>query len=125
MKQKQILNKLSAYTIEQLLEASQVVKVLKKENIPDDFFLLLIDDLIEEKKEQVKKDGADCNGATTSGKTSFRKLSDKGNKTIKPFVCPSCKQKAFRQSICSKCAKGRAGIKSQYICGDCNFVFYI
>jgi len=38
--------------------------------------------------------------------------------------CPKCGDRAFRSSVCPNCAKGKAGIRNQYICGECNFVFY-
>ncbi|MDY0187791.1 MAG: hypothetical protein RBR16_07710 [Syntrophus sp. (in: bacteria)] len=38
--------------------------------------------------------------------------------------CPKCGDRAFRSPVCPNCAKGKAGIRNQYICGECNFVFY-
>lgn len=40
-------------------------------------------------------------------------------------ICPYCGAEAFAQSVCPKCAKGKAGIRKQYICGEVDsHVFY-
>lgn len=33
-------------------------------------------------------------------------------------ICPFCGAEAFPQSVCPKCAKGKAGIRKQYLCGE-------
>jgi len=39
--------------------------------------------------------------------------------------CPFCGDIAFGQGVCAKCAKGKAGIKTQWICGnDPEHVFF-
>lgn len=40
-------------------------------------------------------------------------------------MCPFCGAQAFAQAVCPKCAKGKAGIRKQYICGEHDdHVFY-
>ena len=43
------------------------------------------------------------------------------------IICPWCGEEAFPQVVCSKCAKGKAGIKTQYLCGsgDPSHIFYV
>ena len=41
------------------------------------------------------------------------------------YTCPKCGQVAYAQPVCPNCSKGRAGIRTEYICGECNFVFYV
>lgn len=38
--------------------------------------------------------------------------------TAEAKMCPFCGAAAFPQSVCPKCAKGKAGIRKQYICGE-------
>lgn len=41
------------------------------------------------------------------------------------LICPQCGADAFAQAVCPACAKGKAGIRRQYICGeDSNHIFY-
>lgn len=43
----------------------------------------------------------------------------------KAKICPDCGAQAFAQSVCPKCAKGKAGIRKQWVCGENdNHVFY-
>jgi len=42
----------------------------------------------------------------------------------KMIKCPICANVAFKQDICPKCLKSKAGIKAQWICGECNFTFF-
>ncbi len=40
-------------------------------------------------------------------------------------ICPDCGAQAFVQMICPACAKGKAGIRKMYICGEnSDHVFY-
>lgn len=32
--------------------------------------------------------------------------------------CPYCGDRTFRQDVCPNCAKGKAGIKQMYVCGE-------
>jgi len=44
---------------------------------------------------------------------------------VKAKMCPDCGAHAFAQNVCPKCAKGKAGIRRMWICGeDDNHVFY-
>jgi len=39
--------------------------------------------------------------------------------------CPDCGAESFAQPICPACAKGKAGIRKMYVCGEnSNHVFY-
>lgn len=39
--------------------------------------------------------------------------------------CPDCGAAAFAQAVCPKCAKGKAGIRKMWVCGDnSDHVFY-
>ena len=39
--------------------------------------------------------------------------------------CPICGSKVYRYSVCTKCQKGKAGLKYQWICGeDSSHIFY-
>lgn len=41
------------------------------------------------------------------------------------LICPQCGAEAFAQAVCPACAKGKAGIRRMYICGeDSNHIFY-
>jgi len=41
------------------------------------------------------------------------------------ILCPFCGETAYRQAVCPNCAKGKAGLKSMFICGnDADHVFY-
>lgn len=43
----------------------------------------------------------------------------------KNLSCPVCGAEAFPQSVCPNCAKGRAGIKKMWVCGEnSDHVFY-
>lgn len=40
-------------------------------------------------------------------------------------LCPDCGSQAFASTVCPKCAKGKAGIRKQWICGEnSDHVFY-
>lgn len=43
----------------------------------------------------------------------------------KTKICPDCGAQAFASAVCPKCAKGKAGIRKQWVCGENdNHVFY-
>ncbi len=115
-----ILEMYPAFSPAQLSDAASLIKYNRKKGISDDDFLAAVDHLTEAGKEKVRADAA-------AGRPAVRKKS--GQKPDRRYretmSCPQCRHDAYVQSVCPNCAKGRAGIKKQYICGECNFVFYI
>lgn len=48
-----------------------------------------------------------------------------GPSTAATKICPDCGAQAFASTVCPKCAKGKAGIRKQWVCGEnSDHVFY-
>lgn len=125
-RQKSFFNKFEAFSTNQLLNAASVFRVMRKNNLSLDDFLIAMDAIVEGKRRQVQ---AEAMSRPTTGKPA----QGRGNKPRqqaarqypKTLDCPQCHAVAYAQPVCPGCAKGRAGIRREYICGECNFVFYI
>lgn len=50
---------------------------------------------------------------------------NKNNSANSNLPCPICGETLYSQPVCSKCDKGKAGIRTQWVCGDNpNHIFY-
>jgi ribosomal protein L32 len=101
---------------------------MRKYNLSADAFLKAVDAITAEKKQQVRTDAANVTPKAPENKSKQRPV-QKPKKQARHYPailsCPKCGEVAYAQPICPNCAKGRAGIKRQYICGECNFAFYL
>lgn len=127
---KMLFLKLQAFTWQQMTDAMNLFKTLKKEKITEGEFFKAINAEIEARKKQIKEDEARAKAAYGKlAKPPKRKKSPeppvKEKKYTETLTCPECGETAYAQSVCPSCSKGKAGIKRQYICGDCNFAFYL
>lgn len=122
-------DKFSVFSWSQMSDAVALFKALQKDNIDIEKFINAVDAEIEEKKQQIRADRQKKN--TTNGKQikklkrTERQQPPPDKRYPKTLVCPKCGQVSYAQSVCPNCLKGKAGIKRQYICGECNFVFYL
>lgn len=119
-----ILDRFLAFSWGQLLDAANLIRFMRKNDIPGDDFLRAMDEALEAKKRQVQADAA---STRVKPKPAKQKLGPKkfARQYPETLACPKCGHAAYSQPVCPGCAKGRAGIRREYICGECNFVFYI
>ena len=119
-----VSDKFPAFSWGQLSDAANLIRVMRKNDISADDFLAAVDEAVEEKRKQVRKNAVPVQPA-------FKKRTQKHMHKIAPrqylgtLSCPKCGETAYAQPVCPGCAKGKAGIRREYICGDCNFVFYL
>lgn len=131
MENNTILVRFQAFTWNQMSDASNLFKAVKKAGIGVDQFIGAVDAEIEAKKKQIREDAV-------KAKAAYGKLANPPTRKETPpapplkkkeypetLACPDCRHDAYVQSVCPNCAKGRAGIRKQYICGECNFAFYL
>lgn len=122
------MNKFQAFDLSTLEQAASVLRLMRKRNVAVNDFLAAVEAAVEKIKENVhdnaRPETAILGKASASGTTGRRK-----QRPARPhqgaMQCPKCGNAAFAQPVCPNCAKGRAGIRREYICGECNFVFYI
>ena len=131
-----MFSKLQAFSFGRLIEAANVIKIIQKNGISDSVFLEAVAAEIEEQKKRVRKDAADSTNPPSKKPAgrNFRKKPrpaqpEKKTQPARQYpetlACPKCGEVAYSQPVCPGCAKGRAGIRREYICGDCNFAFYL
>jgi hypothetical protein len=54
-----------------------------------------------------------------------KETKSESNGTFEVNRCPACGDKMFPQPVCPNCEKGKAGLKTQWICGnDASHFFY-
>ncbi len=121
-----LLDRFQAFSPDQLLTAADVIRVMRKNNLSGEEFLKAVDAAVENKRRQVKAD-AIVRPKPGNPRLARKKKPDQHASRQYPetLACPKCGQTAYAQQICPNCAKGRAGIRREYICGECNFVFYL
>jgi ribosomal protein L32 len=129
-----IFDKFPAFGINQLSDAASLFKTIRKNGLSIDEFLNEIDFEVEALKQRMIRDAhqtyaRDIDLSKKLKKTKVMKKSHSrppmDKKYSETMKCPACSEVSYIQHVCPKCAKGRAGIKKQYICGECDFVFYL
>lgn len=122
--------KLSAFSLGRLADAASVMKILARLGISNREFCDAVaarQELsarrIRQMEERMKKEKADAlRRLRTEGAAKHPQKKRPAPRTMR---CPKCGQVAYAQPVCPNCSKGRAGIRTEYICGECNFVFYV
>lgn len=127
-----ILGAFQAFSPARLSETAAVIRVMQKKNISISQFLKAVDEALAAKKQEVREDALHSripnhkSAAKQAGKPAARRTgSTTARRYPRTMTCPKCGQTAYAQPVCPGCAKGRAGIRREYICGECNFAFYL
>jgi hypothetical protein len=64
-------------------------------------------------------------GEQATASATYRTKAAKHDGSSAKKRCPDCGAEAFPQAVCPKCAKGKAGIRKQWVCGEnSDHVFY-
>jgi transcription elongation factor Elf1 len=121
-----IKNQFDVFSLPQLLSAFEVIKFIQVKGLSTVDFLSDMEKHIEKERQRIRESNK------INSQTKRHQKNTSANKTtytkparVKNLNCPKCGHMSFASSVCPGCAKGKAGIKSQYVCGDCDFAFYL